>query len=69
MICSAGKTSKAKKNKAILGTSLIETAFNVIDHHFRILDHEDIDWPLNSPPLMSEEEWGQFIKDYYQLIQ
>ncbi|XP_072026356.1 LOW QUALITY PROTEIN: tubulin tyrosine ligase 3-like [Amphiura filiformis] len=62
------KALKAKKNKTILATSLIERAIKVIDYYFSILDHEDIDWPLDSPPVMSEDEWNQFIREYYQLI-
>ncbi|XP_062853999.1 tubulin monoglycylase TTLL3 [Trichomycterus rosablanca] len=51
-----------------VGARLIETALHVCQEYLNSLDHCDIDISLQSPPTLSEQQWEDFIQNYYLVI-
>ncbi|XP_033644540.1 tubulin monoglycylase TTLL3-like [Asterias rubens] len=63
------KQSKVKRRtNPVLPASLIQTAMDIVHNYLDELSHEFIDRSLDVPELMTEKQWEEFIRQYYQLI-
>ncbi|XP_075455945.1 protein monoglycylase TTLL8 isoform X2 [Ascaphus truei] len=47
---------------------LIGIACRICENCLGVLEHNDIDVALDTPPLLSNMEWNEFIQQYYSLI-
>ncbi|XP_066519650.1 tubulin monoglycylase TTLL3 isoform X2 [Hoplias malabaricus] len=54
--------------KSKLGAGLIDTALYVCQEYLNSREHKDIDVALDSPPSLSEQQWNDFIQNYYLVI-
>lgn len=50
-------------------STVLDTAIKIVEDYFAKLEYEDIDLPLSSNDILTEEHWNIFIKQYYQVIQ
>ena len=61
-----GKTSSTTKKVA---SSYIEFALNKVNYYILACDHEDIDMSSDVQTDSSDEQWAQFIEQFYAASQ
>ncbi|KAJ7999228.1 hypothetical protein DPEC_G00213270 [Dallia pectoralis] len=52
----------------LIGPGIIDRALHICQELLNSLDHSDIDVTMDTPPTLTEEQWGSFIHDYYLVI-
>ena len=60
-----GKTSSTRK----VPSSYIEFALNKVNNYILARDHEDIDMTSDMQTDSSDEQWAQFIEEFYAASQ
>lgn len=48
---------------------MIDSALKVCQDFLDSLEHNDIDIALETPPSLTEQEWLEFIHNYYLVVQ
>ncbi|KAF5897056.1 tubulin monoglycylase TTLL3-like, partial [Clarias magur] len=56
------------QTKQRMGFGLIETALRVCQEYLNSVEHGDIDVSLETPPILSNEQWANFILNYYTVV-
>ncbi|XP_067097241.1 tubulin monoglycylase TTLL3 [Osmerus mordax] len=61
------KQYKHRETRTV-GPGIIDRALNVCQEFLYSLDHSDIDVIMETPPCLSEQQWAEFMRDYYLLV-
>ncbi|XP_066555646.1 tubulin monoglycylase TTLL3 [Amia ocellicauda] len=61
---------KACKRRAppLVGSQVIDMALRVCEDFLASLEHRDIDVSAEAAPVISEQQWDEFIQSYYQVV-
>ncbi|KAM7401987.1 hypothetical protein PAMP_017264 [Pampus punctatissimus] len=51
-----------------VGPGVIDTALQVCQEFLSVLEHGDIDVTVETPPLVEEQQWAEFLRDYYMVV-
>lgn len=52
-----------------VGPEIIHRALQVCQEFLCVLKHSDIDVTAESTPTMEEQQWKEFLRDYYKVVQ
>lgn len=52
-----------------VGAGMIEMALQTCEQFLGVLDHCDIDVSTETPPTVLEQQWAEFLHDYYMVVQ
>lgn len=52
-----------------VGPQMIDTALHVCQEFLNTLEHSDIDVTMETPPSVKEQQWSEFLHDYYVVVQ
>lgn len=52
-----------------VGSDVIITALRVCQEFLSVLEHGDIDVSLEKTPSVKEQQWAEFLQDYYMVVQ
>lgn len=52
-----------------MGSAMINTALHVCQEFLSVLEHGDIDITVETPPSVKEQQWAEFLQDYYMVVQ
>lgn len=52
-----------------VGPGMIDMALHVCQEFFNVLEHGDIDVTVETPPSAQEQQWEEFLQDYYMVVQ
>lgn len=52
-----------------VGLGVIDTALQVCQEFLSVLEHGDIDVTVETPPSVEEQQWAEFLRDYYMVVQ
>ncbi|XP_071775568.2 tubulin monoglycylase TTLL3 [Centroberyx gerrardi] len=72
-----GEEQKAEDNVCVewehmerpfVGPGMIDRALHVCQEFLNILEHSDIDVTVETPPSLTEQQWEQFLQDYYLVV-
>ncbi|MBN3301654.1 TTLL3 monoglycylase, partial [Amia calva] len=65
-----GPQKKACKRRAppLVGSQVIDMALRVCEDFLASLEHHDIDVSAEAAPVISEQQWDEFIQSYYQVV-
>lgn len=53
----------------IIGPGMIDIALHVCREFLSVLEHGDIDVTVETPPSVEEQQWEEFLQDYYRVVQ
>ncbi|XP_051804782.1 tubulin monoglycylase TTLL3 isoform X5 [Acanthochromis polyacanthus] len=65
---SVSKSKKPNVEHRFVGPDIIDTALHVCQEFLSALKHSDIDVTAETPPLGEEQQWVQFLQDYYMVV-
>ncbi|XP_044037991.1 tubulin monoglycylase TTLL3 isoform X2 [Siniperca chuatsi] len=51
-----------------VGPGMIEVALHVCQEFLCVLEHSDIDVTVETPPSVEEQQWAEFLQDYYMVV-
>ncbi|XP_068450263.1 tubulin monoglycylase TTLL3 [Clinocottus analis] len=51
-----------------VGPGMIDTALHVCREFLNVLEHGDIDVTVKTPPSVEEQQWAEFLQDYYLVV-
>uniref|UniRef100_A0A3Q3L4L8 Tubulin tyrosine ligase-like family, member 3 n=1 Tax=Mastacembelus armatus TaxID=205130 RepID=A0A3Q3L4L8_9TELE len=51
-----------------VGPEMIDTALHVCQEFLSILEHSDIDIRVGTRPSVEEQQWAEFLQDYYMVV-
>ncbi|XP_070814924.1 tubulin monoglycylase TTLL3 isoform X2 [Chaetodon trifascialis] len=51
-----------------VGPGLINMALHVCQDFLSVLEHGDIDVTVETPPTVDEQQWAEFLQDYYLVV-
>ncbi|XP_034442088.1 tubulin monoglycylase TTLL3 isoform X1 [Hippoglossus hippoglossus] len=51
-----------------VGPEMIDTALHVCEEFLSVLEHGDIDVTVQTPPTVEEQQWAEFLRDYYMVV-
>ncbi|XP_029358893.1 tubulin monoglycylase TTLL3 [Echeneis naucrates] len=51
-----------------VGPEIITTALHVCQEFLSVLDHGDIDATVRTTPAVDEQQWPEFLRDYYMVV-
>ncbi|KAJ8395752.1 hypothetical protein AAFF_G00029890 [Aldrovandia affinis] len=64
-----GRRKSCKRRAATLVSSrIIQSALRVCQQFMESLEHSDIDVAMETSPTLTEQEWAEFIHDYYRVV-
>ncbi|XP_070692929.1 tubulin monoglycylase TTLL3 [Pempheris klunzingeri] len=72
-----GEEQKAKKSvsdesddveRRFVGAGMIDVALRVCQDFLSVLEHGDIDLTVETPPSVEEQQWTEFLQDYYMVV-
>lgn len=52
-----------------VGPGVIDTALQMCQEFLNVLEHGDIDVTVETPPSGEEQQWAEFLRDYYMVVQ
>lgn len=52
-----------------VGPAMIDMALHVCQEFLSVLEHVDIDVTVETPPSVEEQQWAEFLQDYYMVVQ
>lgn len=52
-----------------VGPEMIDIALAACQEFLSVLEHGDIDLTVETPPAVQEEQWAEFLQDYYMVVQ
>lgn len=52
-----------------VGPGMIDMALRVCQDFLSVLEHGDIDVTEETPPSVEEQQWAEFLTDYYMVVQ
>lgn len=52
-----------------VGSDMINTALHVCQEFLSVLEHGDIDVAVENPISVKEQQWAEFLQDYYMVVQ
>lgn len=52
-----------------VGPGLIDMALHVCEEFLSVLEHSDIDVTVETHPTVEEQQWAEFLQDYYLVVQ
>lgn len=52
-----------------VGPGMIDTALHVCHEFLSVLEHRDIDVTAETPTPVEEQQWAEFLQDYYMVVQ
>ncbi|KAJ8257175.1 hypothetical protein GJAV_G00182710 [Gymnothorax javanicus] len=64
--CPAGQR-KPRANESV-GSGIIDKALLVCQNFLDSLEHNDIDISMETPPYLSEQQWAEFLHNYYKIV-
>ncbi|XP_061113173.1 tubulin monoglycylase TTLL3 isoform X1 [Conger conger] len=61
---------KRCKRRAIesVGSGIIDSALHVCQDFLDALEHNDIDIAMETPPTLTEQQWAEFLHNYYMIV-
>uniref|UniRef100_A0A668AE69 Tubulin tyrosine ligase-like family, member 3 n=1 Tax=Myripristis murdjan TaxID=586833 RepID=A0A668AE69_9TELE len=68
---SEGNTLKYSSECAVhrlVGPGMIDRALHVCQEFLNMLEHSDIDVTMATPPVLTEQQWDEFLQDYYLVV-
>ncbi|XP_054472223.1 tubulin monoglycylase TTLL3-like, partial [Anoplopoma fimbria] len=51
-----------------VGPGMIDMALHVCQEFLNVLEHGDIDVTVKTPPSVEEQQWAEFLQDYYMVV-
>ncbi|XP_040015747.1 tubulin monoglycylase TTLL3 isoform X2 [Xiphias gladius] len=51
-----------------VGPEMIDIALAACQEFLSVLEHGDIDLTVETPPAVQEEQWAEFLRDYYMVV-
>eukprot|EP00064_Thunnus_orientalis_P000640 superscaffoldBa00000034_g641 len=51
-----------------VGPGMIDTALQMCQEFLSVLEHGDIDVTVETPPSVEEQQWAEFLRDYYMVV-
>ncbi|XP_030274535.1 tubulin monoglycylase TTLL3 isoform X2 [Sparus aurata] len=57
-----------KVEHQIIGPGMIDIALHVCREFLSVLEHGDIDVTVETPPSVEEQQWEEFLQDYYRVV-
>ncbi|XP_018536092.1 tubulin monoglycylase TTLL3 isoform X1 [Lates calcarifer] len=51
-----------------VGPEMIDTALHACQEFLSVLEHGDIDVTVETPPAVEEQQWAEFLQDYYMVV-
>ncbi|XP_070758857.1 tubulin monoglycylase TTLL3 [Enoplosus armatus] len=51
-----------------VGPGMIDVALHVCQEFLSVLEHSDIDVNVETPPSVEEQQWAEFLQDYYMVV-
>ncbi|XP_042258997.1 tubulin monoglycylase TTLL3 [Thunnus maccoyii] len=51
-----------------VGPGVIDTALQMCQEFLNVLEHGDIDVTVETPPSVEEQQWAEFLRDYYMVV-
>ncbi|KAM7422418.1 hypothetical protein PAMA_010459 [Pampus argenteus] len=67
-VVSADVTETEHVEHLSVGPGVIDTALQVCQEFLSVLEHGDIDVTVETPPLVKEQQWAEFLRDYYMVV-
>lgn len=55
--------------RRFVGPGMIDTALHVCQEFLSVLEHGDIDVTVEAPASVEEQQWAEFMQDYYMVVQ
>lgn len=55
--------------RRFVGPGMIDMALHVCQEFLSVLEHGDIDVTVETPPSVEEQQWAEFMQDYYMVVQ
>lgn len=52
-----------------VGPGMIDVALRACQDFLSVLEHGDIDVTVETPPSVEEQQWAEFLQDYYMVVQ
>lgn len=77
VVASAGTTNSARSTSkkpckrpavSLVSPRIIESALQVCKDFLDSLEHNDIDISMETPPTLTDQEWSEFIHNYYLVV-
>ncbi|XP_035242736.1 tubulin monoglycylase TTLL3-like isoform X2 [Anguilla anguilla] len=62
------KRSCKRRAATLVSSTVIQRALRVCQAFMDSLDHSDIDVAMETSPTLTEQEWGEFIHNYYRVV-
>uniref|UniRef100_A0A3B4WKE0 Tubulin tyrosine ligase-like family, member 3 n=1 Tax=Seriola lalandi dorsalis TaxID=1841481 RepID=A0A3B4WKE0_SERLL len=63
-----GAVVREQKAKNSVSEKMINTALYVCQKFLSVLEHGDIDVTVETPPAVEEQQWTEFLQDYYMVV-
>lgn len=57
------------EGRRFVGAGLIDVALDACQQFLSVLEHCDIDVTIETPPAVEEQQWAEFLRDYYMVVQ
>lgn len=68
-ISTASKKLCKRPAVSLVSPRIIESALQVCKDFLDSLEHNDIDISMETPPTLTDQEWSEFIHNYYLVVQ
>ncbi|XP_029630758.1 tubulin monoglycylase TTLL3 isoform X3 [Salmo trutta] len=66
--CQSQKKACKRRAMSLVASKMIDSALKVCQDFLDSLEHSDIDIALETPPSLTEQEWLEFIHNYYLVV-
>lgn len=63
------KKQSKRRSRPVVLSQMIDSALKVCQDYLESLQHSDIDISPETPQIVTEEEWTEFIDSYYLVVQ
>ncbi|KAI3370176.1 hypothetical protein L3Q82_024961 [Scortum barcoo] len=64
----ADLTDSDHAERRFVGSGMIDVALRVCQEFLSVLEHGDIDVTVETPPSVEEQQWAEFMQDYYTVV-
>ncbi len=52
-----------------VGPGIVDMALHMCEEFLSVLEHDDIDVTAETHPSVVEQQWQEFLRDYYMVVQ
>lgn len=62
-------TESDNAERRCVGPGMIDMALHMCEEFLNVLEHGDIDVTAETHPSVEEQQWAEFLQDYYMVVQ